>query len=91
MCADCILMCCTVLFERWQAAQDWAFCCLRWKRRKVEEGDREALISIFHNDAERREFICAGAAAGIAVSRLSDVLEFQGLRDLAAQTIMLRI
>lgn len=56
-----------MLFTRWQRAYFWLLCCVTCKRPKDRETD-ETPISIFANDAERREFICAGAAAGIAVT-----------------------
>ena len=58
-----------VLFMRWRDLHERFCCCLNGKRRKEKEEDSEIPVAaIFHNDAERREFICAGAAAGIAVS-----------------------
>ena len=57
-----------VLFMRWRDLHERIFCCINGKRRKEKEDDSEVPVAaIFQNDAERREFICAGAAAGIAV------------------------
>ena len=57
-----------VLFMRWRDLHERIFCCIKGKRRKEKEADSEVPVAaIFQNDAERREFICAGAAAGIAV------------------------
>lgn len=56
-----------VLFSSWRQAFYWISCCLNFERREELQWDRTP-IAIFANDADRREFICAGAAAGIGVS-----------------------
>lgn len=56
-----------VLFTEWRRAYYWLLCCVTCKRPKDRDEAEETPVSIFANDADRREFICAGAAAGIAV------------------------
>lgn len=55
------------LFSSGQHAFSWIRCCLSLKQHKEIKWDRTP-IAVFANDADRREFICAGAAAGIAVT-----------------------
>ncbi len=56
-----------MLFAEWRRAYYWLLCCVTCKRPKDRDEAEETPVSIFANDADRREFICAGAAAGIAV------------------------
>lgn len=57
-----------VAFSRWKKFERWMLCCFSRKKEEGEVDEYEVPLSVIANDATRREFICAGASAGIAVS-----------------------